>query len=88
VIENIRDAWIEMLQLCMIGVWENILPDVVTDFHGFDPEEEIRNSRHPIVVVARTLGFEDVGEAIGDRLFQCHMEERSTVKICWSWREN
>jgi hypothetical protein len=32
VIENSGDAWIEMLQSCMNGVWRNILPDVVTDF--------------------------------------------------------
>lgn len=67
---------------------EKILPDVLTDFHGFDPEKEIGNSRHPFVDIARTIGFEDVGEATVDKLFRSHMEESSAVNICWSWRKN
>lgn len=62
-----------MLQSCMNGICRNILPDVVTDFHGFDPEEEIEESRYPIVDMARTIGFEDVDEAIVNTLFQSHM---------------
>jgi hypothetical protein len=38
--------------------------------------------------MARTVGFEDVNEAIVDKLFRSHMEESSPVKIYWSWRKN
>jgi hypothetical protein len=44
----------------MNGVWRNIWPDVVTDFHGFDPEEEIGNLRYTIIEIARTIEFEAV----------------------------
>jgi hypothetical protein len=72
----------------MNGVWINICPDVVTDFHGSDPEEKIGNSGHTIVDIARTIGFEDVDEAVVDRLFQSHVEESSAMKISWSRRKN
>jgi hypothetical protein len=44
------------------GVLRSIWPDAVTDFHGFDPEEEIVSSMH-VIDVAKTIGFEIVDEA-------------------------
>jgi hypothetical protein len=42
----------------MNGVLRNIWSDAVTDIHGFDPEET-ENSRHTILVMAMTVGYED-----------------------------
>jgi hypothetical protein len=33
--DSIGDAWTEVTQSCMNGVWRKIWPDIVTDFHGF-----------------------------------------------------
>jgi glutamate synthase domain-containing protein 3 len=65
----------------MNGVWSKIWPDVVTDFHGFEPEEEISNSRRVIVDMARSLGFEEVDEANVKELLQSHMEELSSEDL-------
>jgi hypothetical protein len=53
----------------MNGVWRNIWPDIVTNFHGSNPEEEIGSSRHSIVDMAMSVGFEDLDEAIVEELF-------------------
>jgi hypothetical protein len=63
------------------GVWRNIWPDAVTHFHGFDHEEEPGNSRHAIVGMARTVGFEDVDEANVEELFQSHSEGLSNENL-------
>jgi hypothetical protein len=76
-IDNIGDVWGEVMQSCMNEVWRKIWPDVVTDFHGFEPEEEINNSRHAIVDMARSLGFEEVDEANVKELLQSNTEELS-----------
>jgi hypothetical protein len=62
-------------------VWRKIWPDVVTDFHGFEPEEEISNSRCAIIDMARSLGFEEVDEANVKELLQSHMEELSSEDL-------
>jgi hypothetical protein len=80
-IDNIGDAWAEVTQSCMNGVWRKIWPDVVIDFHGFEPEEEISNSRHAIIDMARSLGFEEVNEANVKELLQYHMEELSNEDL-------
>jgi hypothetical protein len=49
VIDNIGDAQAEVTQSCMNGAWRKIWPDVVTDFHGFEPEEDISNSKRVVV---------------------------------------
>jgi hypothetical protein len=55
------------------GVWRNIFPDVVTDFHGFDDDgEEIGSLRRAIIDMARTVGFEDIDVAIVQELFKYH----------------
>jgi hypothetical protein len=51
----------------MKGVWEKSWP-YVTEFHDFDPEIELSNSRRDIVDSARVVGFEDVDEANVDEL--------------------
>jgi hypothetical protein len=48
VTDNTGDAWAEMSQSCMNGVWRNIWPDVL-NFHGFDPGEVIGSSRCAII---------------------------------------
>jgi NH3-dependent NAD+ synthetase len=68
-------------QSCIDGAWRNIWPDVVTDFHGFEPEEEISNSRRAIVDMARSLGFEEVDEANVKEFLQSHMEELSNEDL-------
>jgi hypothetical protein len=64
-----------------MGIWRKIWPHVVTDFHGFEPEEEISNSRHAIVDMARSLGFEEVDEASVKELLQSCMEELSNEDL-------
>jgi hypothetical protein len=59
---NIGDAWAEVMQSCMIGIWRKIWPGVITDFHDFEPEE-VSSSRCAVVDVACSVGFEEVGEA-------------------------
>jgi hypothetical protein len=39
----------------MNGVWRNVWPQVGTEFHDFDAEEEIGSSRHAIIDKARIL---------------------------------
>jgi hypothetical protein len=56
-------------------------PDVVTDFHGFEPEEETSNSRRSIIDMARSLEFEEVDEANVKELLQSHMEELSNEDL-------
>jgi hypothetical protein len=63
-IDNIGDAWAEVTQSCMNGVWRMISPDAVTDFHGFEPEEVISNPSSAIVDMARSVGFEERDEAM------------------------
>jgi hypothetical protein len=75
--DNTGDAWAEVMQSCMNGVWRKIWPDVVTDFHGFEPEEKISKSRHAIIDMARFVGFEDVDEANVKELLQSHTEKLS-----------
>jgi hypothetical protein len=65
----------------MNGVWRNIWPDVATDFHDFEPEEEISNSRRAIIDMARSLGFEEVDEANVKELLQSHTKELSSEDI-------
>jgi hypothetical protein len=73
VVHNIGDTWSEVLQSFMNGVSRNMWPDVVTDFNGFDPEEEIDSSRHAIVGISRT-DLQHVFEASLEELLQSHME--------------
>jgi hypothetical protein len=80
--DNTRDAWAEVTtQSCMNGVWRKIWPDVVTDFHGFEPEEEISNSRRAIIDMAMSLGYEEVDEANVKELLQSHVEELSNEDL-------
>jgi hypothetical protein len=79
-IDNTGDAWAEVTQSCMNGVWRKIWPDVVTDFHGFEPEEEISNSRRAVVDMVRSLGFE-VDEANVNELLQFRTEELSNENL-------
>jgi hypothetical protein len=39
VIDSTGDAWAQVLQSCLNGVWINIWPDPVSHFFGFDPED-------------------------------------------------
>jgi hypothetical protein len=80
-INNIGDAWADVTQSCMNGVLRKIWPHVVTDFHGFEPEDEISNSRRAIIDMARSLGFEEAEEANVKELLQSHTEELSTEDL-------
>jgi hypothetical protein len=71
---NIGDAWKEVSQSRMKGVWKKNWP-YITDSHDFDPEIEIPNSRRDIVDSARAVWFEDVDEANVDGLIRSHTEE-------------
>jgi hypothetical protein len=42
---------------------------------------EIGNSRHAIIDLARTVGFEDVYQANVEELFQYHMEKHSNQNL-------
>jgi hypothetical protein len=65
----------------MNRVWRYIWPDAVTDFHGFDLEEEIGNSRCAIIDMARTVGFVDADQVNVEELFQSHTEELSNENL-------
>jgi hypothetical protein len=86
-IDSTEDACVKVSQSCRNGVWRNIWPDAVIDFHGFDPEEEISNSRHGITDMTTTVGAEDSYEANVEELFQSHTEELSNENLL-SWKKN
>ena len=48
------------------------------DSYDFDPEPEVPSSRHAVVDMARSVGFEDVDEANVDELLQSRSEEPTT----------
>jgi hypothetical protein len=41
----------------MNGVWRNIWPNIGTDVHDFDAEEEFGSSRHSIIDMVRILSI-------------------------------
>jgi hypothetical protein len=65
----------------MNRVWRYIWPDVVTDFHGFDPEEEIGKSSCAIIDMVKTVGFEDADQVNVEELFQSHTEALSNENL-------
>jgi hypothetical protein len=64
----------------MNRVWRYIWPDVVTDFHSFDPEE-IGKPRCAITDMVKTVGFEDADQVNVEELFQSHTEELSNENL-------
>jgi hypothetical protein len=65
----------------MNGVQRNIWPDIVTDFHGFEPEEKIRNSRCAIIDMGRSVGFEVVDKTNVKGLLLSNTEELSSEDL-------
>jgi hypothetical protein len=66
-IKTIRDAWEEIKETTLKGVWKKLIPTLMDDFEGFeDPVEEITWN---VVDMARELELEvqpeDVAELLG-----------------------
>ncbi|XP_066547533.1 tigger transposable element-derived protein 1-like [Amia ocellicauda] len=80
-IDLIGEAWDEVPQQCLNGVWQNIWPAVVNDFRDFAADEVLTNARHEIVELARTAGFDEVNEENVAELLESHREELSNEDL-------
>lgn len=56
--DKIVCAWTEVMQSFVNGIFRNIWPDVVA---GFEPKEEVSNSRLAMVDMVRSVVPEEVG---------------------------
>ncbi|KYO31878.1 hypothetical protein Y1Q_0003440 [Alligator mississippiensis] len=80
-IDIIGDAWNDVTQQCLNGVWKNIWPAVVNDFQGFAADEFISDARHGIVEMVKSVGFEQVNEENMAELLDSHREELSNKDL-------
>jgi hypothetical protein len=53
VIDIIAEAWTEVSEFCMNGVWEKFLPHFVHDFRGFELGEEMETLQEQCIALAK-----------------------------------
>ncbi|KYO39814.1 hypothetical protein Y1Q_0006692 [Alligator mississippiensis] len=74
-IDFIGDAWNDVMQRCLNGVWKNIWPVVVNVSSKASEIKLISDARHEIVEMAKSVGFEQVSEEnVAELLDSCREE--------------
>ncbi|XP_034260392.1 histone-lysine N-methyltransferase SETD2 isoform X2 [Pantherophis guttatus] len=65
--EKIVTAWQGVGATCMQGIWEKCLKrftDLVRNFEGFDPDEDLEKTNQNILTLSQTLGLQVDAEAV------------------------
>ena len=53
---HVNDAWREMMQSCIRGLWEKLCPHLAVDFGGFDLSERLSKECLKCLELARKVG--------------------------------
>ena len=56
---HVRDAWKEMTESCICGVWKKLYPELTVDFEGFDLSERFSEKCLELV---RRVGLDEIEE--------------------------
>ena len=74
---NVRNAWKEVTESCLRGVWKKLCPHLAVDFRGFDLQ---RRSKERLEL-ARKVGLDEVEEDDVGSLLESISEELSVEEL-------
>ncbi|XP_043826921.1 tigger transposable element-derived protein 1-like [Dromiciops gliroides] len=69
-IDIIVEAWNDVTKECLHRVWKKMLPDLIHDFKGFEPSEQLKKIKASCVDLAKQVGFEGVKKEDVDELLE------------------
>ncbi|XP_068964673.1 tigger transposable element-derived protein 1-like [Petaurus breviceps papuanus] len=77
-IDIIVEAWNDVTRECLHRVWKKMLPDLIHDFKGFEPSEQLKKIKASCVDLAKQVGFEGVKKEDVDELLESAPDRLAT----------
>ncbi|XP_044537936.1 tigger transposable element-derived protein 1-like [Gracilinanus agilis] len=77
-IDIIVEAWNDVTKECLHRVWKKMLPDLIHDFKGFEPSEQLKKIKASCVDLAKQVGFEGVKKGDVDELLESPPDHLTT----------
>ncbi|XP_044537888.1 tigger transposable element-derived protein 1-like [Gracilinanus agilis] len=80
-IDIIVEAWNDVTEECLHHVWKKMLPNLIQDFEGVEPAEQLKKIKANCVDLAKQVGFEEVEDEDIDELLEPHSSDLSTEDL-------